>query len=119
MNRDNAHLYAPLVQALAAGQTIQANRGTVEEPRWEDLPEWVLFTCEPHLYRVKPGEAAQRTPPGTCESAAPDCGPPVFEDDDGVPLCQKCYDELETETRTQRRVRESGLSVVGASGKPA
>lgn len=55
MNRDNAHLYAPLVQALAAGQTIQANRGTVDQPRWEDLPESVLFTCEPHLYRVKDG----------------------------------------------------------------
>ncbi len=54
MNRENAHLYAPLVQALAAGQTIQANRGTVDEPCWEDLPESVLFTCDPHLYRVKP-----------------------------------------------------------------
>ena len=54
MTRENAHLYLPLVQALAAGQTIQANRGTVDQPRWEDLPEAVLFTCEPHLYRVAP-----------------------------------------------------------------
>ena len=57
MTRDNAHLYLPLVQALADGQTIQANRGTVAEPRWEDLPEAVLFTCEPHLYRAAPKPA--------------------------------------------------------------
>lgn len=58
MTCDNAHLYLPLVQALAAGHTIQANRGTVDEPCWEDLPEAVLFTCDPHLYRVAPHSMA-------------------------------------------------------------
>ena len=67
MNRANAHLYLPLVQALAAGQTIQANRGTVDEPIWEDLPEEVLFTCEPHLYRSE-----SLTRPTSSRSEAPD-----------------------------------------------
>ena len=49
MNRDNAHLYLPLVQALAEGKTIQIkeNRG------WRDIGEAVL-TCDPSRYRIKP-----------------------------------------------------------------
>ena len=48
----------------------------------------------------------------TCESGAPDCGRAEFHDAEGVPLCRRCWDGLEAETKTQRRARELGLSVV-------
>jgi hypothetical protein len=49
--------FVTLKLALAAGATIQANRGTVESPAWVDLddPQW---SCAAHLYRVKPDGAA-------------------------------------------------------------
>jgi hypothetical protein len=54
----------------------------------------------------------KRPPPLRCESGDPACGPVVEFDDDGVPLCQKCYEGLEIETLTERRVREMGLRVI-------
>ena len=39
--------------AAAAGQRIQANRGTPEAPNWVTLAD-PQFTCEAHLYRVEP-----------------------------------------------------------------
>lgn len=53
MNRQTAVLYAPLVAALAAGRTIQANRGSEEAPNWVILGDDVEFSCPPHLYRVE------------------------------------------------------------------
>lgn len=50
------------------------------------------------------------TPP--CESGAADCGPAIFEDEDGTALCRRCYSELEPETLTQWRARQAGLSVI-------
>lgn len=50
MNKDNAHEYLPLVQALADGKMIQYfddNGG------WSDRPE-PLMTGNPEWYRVKP-----------------------------------------------------------------
>lgn len=57
MNRHNAYAYLPLVAALAASKTIQAYRGQPGGSiAWEDFgpDDEVLFTCPPHLYRVKP-----------------------------------------------------------------
>lgn len=48
-----------------------------------------------------------------CESGSPECGRVEFYDDDGVPLCRGCWTALPTESRTQRRMREAGLYVVG------
>lgn len=47
-----------------------------------------------------------------CESGDPDCGPVEFHDDDDTPLCRKCYEALEPETKTQRKARELGIEVV-------
>lgn len=50
MNKENAHLYLPLVQALSERKTIQVYNGSF----WDDLsdPE---FTRPHQDYRVKPG----------------------------------------------------------------
>ena len=47
-----------------------------------------------------------------CDIGMVDCGPAEFEDDDGTWLCSRCWGELDTETLTQRRAREAGLSVI-------
>lgn len=49
MNKDNAHLYLPLVQALADGKTIEHNFGGV----WGELNEFE-FDSPPQSYRIKP-----------------------------------------------------------------
>ncbi len=57
MNKHNAKQYLPLIAALAAGHTIQANRGTPTDPHWVDLTDddgEVRFSCAPELYRVAP-----------------------------------------------------------------
>ena len=51
MNKDNAHEYLPLVQALADGKTIQ--RRIYESDEWEDYDQ-VTSENYPHCYRVKP-----------------------------------------------------------------
>lgn len=50
MNKDNAHLYLPLVQALADGKVIQYNDS---EEGWMNRP-CLLFDDEPDRYRIKP-----------------------------------------------------------------
>lgn len=53
MNKANAHLYIPLVQAIADGKTLQHqdNRDV-----WRDLPPYteVYLGSEPEHYRIKP-----------------------------------------------------------------
>ena len=51
MNKENAHLYLPLIQALAEGKTIQFNHG--EGFGWVDR-ERVQFDFPPENYRIKP-----------------------------------------------------------------
>jgi len=53
MNKDNAHLYLPLVQALADGKVIQVSAGFKSARVWSDL-ENVEFTESPGRYRIKP-----------------------------------------------------------------
>jgi len=65
MNKKNAHLFLPLVQALAAGLTIRANRGTRDNPLWVRLEAEdgeVHFSCAPDLYDVDPDELAALVP---------------------------------------------------------
>jgi hypothetical protein len=50
MNKENAHLYLPLVQALADGKTIQHSP---YDGRWDDV-EILSFCSEPKYYRIKP-----------------------------------------------------------------
>jgi len=52
MNKENAHLYLPLVQALAEGKTIQFNQGDA----WIDAATNADFKWldSPDNYRVKP-----------------------------------------------------------------
>ena len=55
MNKENAHLYLPLVQALADGKTIEilANRNGCED--WEEVLDFTFFcSCPPCTYRIKP-----------------------------------------------------------------
>lgn len=52
MNKDNAHLYLPLVAALAAGKTIQQT-GPDVKGRWFDSPSPTLI-LPPDSYRIKP-----------------------------------------------------------------
>lgn len=50
MNKENAHLYLPLVQALADGKTIQWKS---DKEFWEDMKE--IQFCNPlEEYRIKP-----------------------------------------------------------------
>ena len=53
MNKENAHLYLPLVQALADGKTIEilANRKGCED--WEEVLDFTC-SCPPRTYRIKP-----------------------------------------------------------------
>ena len=53
MNKENAHLYLPLVQAFADGKTIQilASRRGCED--WEETIS-LDFSCAPDCYRIKP-----------------------------------------------------------------
>ena len=53
MNKQNAHLYTPLVQALAKGKTIEilVNSNGCED--WEETVD-LDFICAPDCYRIKP-----------------------------------------------------------------
>jgi hypothetical protein len=69
MNKENAHLYLPLVQALAEGKTIEilANRKGCED--WEETVS-LDFSCTPDCYRIKPEPAMiplgpEDVPPGS------------------------------------------------------
>ena len=52
MNKENAHLYLPLVQALADGKTIQHKMSK----NWTDIDDNVVigFYDHPENYRIKP-----------------------------------------------------------------
>lgn len=50
MNKENAHLYLPLVQALAEGKTIQFK---TTSGNWEDQVN-LHFSLDPEDYRIKP-----------------------------------------------------------------
>jgi hypothetical protein len=50
MNKENAHLFLPLVQAFAEGKTIQ-----YAGANWEDIEELVFSEYEqPKDFRIKP-----------------------------------------------------------------
>ena len=49
MNKENAHEYLPLVQALADGRTLQKDF----HGKWEDSKE-IHFDMHPEYYRIKP-----------------------------------------------------------------
>jgi hypothetical protein len=52
MNKENAHLFLPLVQAFAEGKTIQ-----YAGVNWEDIEELVFSEYDkPKDYRIKPVE---------------------------------------------------------------
>jgi hypothetical protein len=52
MNKDNAHLYLPLVQALADGKTIQWKP---DDGIWDDIDEIKFFMYDDlSCYRIKP-----------------------------------------------------------------
>jgi hypothetical protein len=71
MTKENAHLYLPLIQALAEGKTIEtlANRKGCED--WEEVDDFNFFcSCSPNTYRVKPGPVMvplgpEDVPPGS------------------------------------------------------
>ena len=48
MNKDNAHEYLPLVQAIADGQTVQVQGG---DGNWYNSK---LINIPPRRYRIKP-----------------------------------------------------------------
>jgi hypothetical protein len=50
MNKDNAHEYMPLVQAIANGLTIQEDFFG----KWSDLSDEISFNMKPEFYRIKP-----------------------------------------------------------------
>jgi len=50
MNKENAHLYLPLVQAMADGKTIQVK---TTSGNWEDRVN-LEFSLDPKYYRIKP-----------------------------------------------------------------
>jgi hypothetical protein len=52
MNKENAHLYLPFVQAMADGKTIQWKS---DENFWSDIDE-IEFCMydDPECYRIKP-----------------------------------------------------------------
>ena len=69
MNKENAILYLPLIQAFADGKTIQilANRRGCED--WEKTID-LDFSCAPDCYRIKPEPAMiplgpEDVPPGS------------------------------------------------------
>ena len=55
MNKENARLYIPLIQALSEGKAIQG-LASMQNKRWEDYPfgHEFDFTSPPECYRVKP-----------------------------------------------------------------
>jgi hypothetical protein len=52
MNKQNAHFYLPLIQALAEGKTIEFQT-TGDDEKWVEMIN-VSFGPSPHKYRVKP-----------------------------------------------------------------
>ena len=65
MTKENAHLYLPLVQAVAEGKTIQYSSGSiwseVKDPNFIDLPEYYRIKPEPVMVPLGPEDV----PPGS------------------------------------------------------
>lgn len=53
MDKSNAHLFLPLVVAMAEGKTIQVNHSLREGGNWVDS-DCVYFNSLPKYYRIKP-----------------------------------------------------------------
>ena len=52
MNKENAHLFLPLIQALADGKTIQHK---LVDDHWMDMDDVeIAFCAYPEVYRIKP-----------------------------------------------------------------
>jgi hypothetical protein len=49
MDKDNAHLYLPLVQALAEGKTIEHS---YDGDYWTKIPSTIDFLLAPEQYRI-------------------------------------------------------------------
>lgn len=58
MNKDNAHLYLHLIQALMDGKTIQVNVGNSYGEEWVDKDE-LQFDLPNKRYRIKPEPITQ------------------------------------------------------------
>ena len=55
MNKENAHLFLPFVQALANGKTLQWKDEEQEPECWNDLNEIeFLMHDDPSCFRIKP-----------------------------------------------------------------
>ena len=65
MNKENAHLYLPLVQALAEGKTIQHGSesiwGEVKDPNFINPPQYYRVKPEPVMVPLGPEDV----PPGS------------------------------------------------------
>ena len=92
MNKDNAHLYLPLVQALAEGKTIEhSNDGKY----WEKIPSRIDFLFAPERYRIiqEPRKPAEL---------------PVWVQEDGTPTMRaiRCKEGETCHGETVRLFRE-------------
>lgn len=75
MNKHNAHLYIPYIQALGEGKTLQTcekpldiTDGVMRLPYWKDCAE-IIFNLPPECYRVKPEQRWYRVAElKTCKS---------------------------------------------------
>jgi hypothetical protein len=56
MNKENAHLFLPIVQALIDGKQIQYKQGCKDISYWVDFEEdeEIGFYDDPEDYRIKP-----------------------------------------------------------------
>jgi hypothetical protein len=56
MNKENAHLFLPLLQALVDGKNLQVKSGAFGNSHWEDFDETeeIGFYDAPEYYRIKP-----------------------------------------------------------------
>jgi hypothetical protein len=99
MTKENAHLYLPLVQALAEGKTVQLSIAG----RWTDKYEY-SFGNDPESYRIKPEEqprplGPEDVPPGSVFNLAGDTGwrAPVLVSKSGVTILNMlCTDPFAT-----------------------
>jgi hypothetical protein len=56
MNKENAHLFLPLIQALIDGKQLQYKNGCKDNSYWDDFEETeeIGFYDDPEEYRIKP-----------------------------------------------------------------
>ena len=62
-----------------------------------DSAQDALAKAEEALGNAPAPEPEPEEPAETCEAGLPDCGAVEFHDIEGVPLCKRCWDELEYE----------------------